>query len=68
MISKPLFIAIIMTFSIPLIALIDYAIFSKWVKCEYCHKRVVTDWRHYILPCTIEGFFLLFGIIIGYMS
>lgn len=52
---------------IPLIALLDYAIFYKHLRCQHCGKDM-GDWRQWILPCTIESLFLICGLAIGYFG
>ncbi len=50
--------------SIPVIAIYDYLIFSRWTKCEQCGYSG-TKWYNWLLPTILEFFFLLAGYVLG---
>ena len=53
--------------AIPFIALLDYAIFYKHLRCMHCNKDM-GDWRQFILPCVIESLFFIAGLSMGYFG
>jgi hypothetical protein len=46
------------------IAMFDYIIFKRWLKCERCgYTR--SEWQTYLLPTMIEVLLFLAGVAIG---
>ena len=50
--------------SIVAIGIIDYAVMSRWLKCEYCNHAV--RWTQFILPTLIEFTLFACGLWLGY--
>ena len=50
--------------AIPLIAIVDYLLFSKWLKCDKCGYQL-NKWYNFIVPTFIEITLFLAGITIG---
>jgi hypothetical protein len=51
--------------SIPVMAIIDSVLFSRWLVCGKC--GATPTWKDFILPCTLETSLFLAGIAIGVM-
>jgi len=49
---------------IPLIGIIDYALFKKYLRCEHCGKEIngITD---FIVPTALEFLFFIAGVVVG---
>lgn len=61
---KKVVLVLIFLFSIPIIALADYAIFKGLMVCKYCNKNNA-EWYSWIPACTLEALFFLSGLLIG---
>ena len=60
----PKYDIVMLLFSIPLVGILDYLIFGKWLKCEKCgYKSKI--WYSYMLPTFIEVTLFFMGYLIG---
>jgi hypothetical protein len=50
--------------AIPVIAIFDYLLFRKWLKCDNCGEQK-NGWYNYLIPTFIEICLFLAGIAIG---
>jgi hypothetical protein len=51
--------------AVPIIGFLDYLVFYKHLKCQHCAKDA-GDWRQFMLPCLVESFMFITGLVIGY--
>ena len=56
---------IILLYLIPLIGIIDWILFRKYLICELCHKRPCLKWYSFIIPTALEVFCVFVGYVIG---
>lgn len=53
--------------SVPFIGFMDYLIFYKHLRCQFCGKDM-GDWRQWMLPTFIEFLVFIAGISLGYFG